>query len=73
MFTSRTMYSVIVFIMSMILIFITKPKLAFDKNGTLKKFGINDKSSTVYSVGVLSVVLAVLIFYLFCIIDLIFE
>jgi len=57
----------------MILIFITKPKLAFDKNGTLKKFGINDKSSTVYSVGVLSVVLAVLIFYLFCIIDLIFE
>lgn len=73
MFTSRTMYSVIVFIMSMILIFITKPKLAFDKNGNLKKFGINDKSSTVYSVGVLSVVLAVLIFYLFCIIDLIFE
>lgn len=73
MFTSRILYSIIVFIMSMILIFITKPKLAFDKNGKLKKFGINDKSSTVYSVGVLSVVLAILIFYLFCIIDLVFE
>lgn len=73
LFKSRVSYSIIVFIMSMILIFITKPKLAFEKDGTLKSFGIAKKSDTVYSVGVLSITLAIIIFYFFCMIDLIFD
>ncbi len=73
LFNSRVSYSIIVFIMSMILLFITKPKLAFEKDGSLKFFGISQKKDTIYSVGVLSVVLSLMIFYFFCMIDLIFD
>lgn len=73
LFNSRVSYSIIVFIMSMILLFITKPKLAFENDGSLKSFGISQKKDTVYSVGVISVLLSLMIFYFFCMIDLIFD
>jgi hypothetical protein len=73
LFNSRVSYSIIVFIMSMILLFITRPKLAFENDGSLKSFGIFQKKDTVYSVGVISVLLSLMIFYFFCMIDLIFD
>lgn len=73
MFTSRISYSVVVYVMSMILLFISKPDLAFESNGELRTFGVSEKKDTIYSVGVLAVTMAIVIYYLFCMIDLLFE
>lgn len=70
---SRTTYSVMVFVLSMILLFITKPSIAFDKDGHLRKFGVYENGSTIYSVGVLTCCIAIITFYSFCMIDLIFD
>ena len=69
----RISYSVLVFVLSMILLFLTKPSIAFNNEGKLRKFGVNDKGSTIYSVGVLTTSLAIVTFYLFCVIDIIFD
>ncbi len=70
---SRISYSVLVFILSMILLFLMKPSIAFDNEGKLRKFGVNDRGSTIYSVGVLTSCLAIITFYLFCVIDIVFD
>lgn len=68
---SRIVYSVAFYVLLMILIFMSKPPVIFDKDGTLRPFGIGyDK--TMFSLGVFSVVVAVLSFYMFCIIDMVF-
>jgi hypothetical protein len=56
----------------MTLIFLKKPTLLFDEQGEIKSFGIK-KEETIYSVGVLTVVLAIVSFYLFCVIDMVFK
>ena len=70
---SRISYSIVVFVMSMILIFITKPQIVFNADGRLKSFGVSEESDTIYSLGVFTVTLAIIVFYLFCMIDLIFD
>tara|TARA_B100000405_G_C16717315_1_gene421339 strand:+ start:2785 stop:2964 length:180 start_codon:yes stop_codon:yes gene_type:complete len=59
--------------MSMMLVFLTKPEIAFDRNGDLKHFGVSQKNDTIYSVGVMAVTLAIVVFYTFCMIDLVFD
>lgn len=73
MIQSRIAYSLVVYILIMILLFVSKPALSFDSDGRLKSFGVSDKNQTIYSVGVLSVCLAVFTFYAFVIIDLVFD
>ena len=69
---SRIIYSASFFILLMILIFISKPSIVFDKEGNIRPFGIGyDK--TMFSFGVFTVVMAVMSFYLFCIIDMMFN
>lgn len=69
---SRIVYSIIFYILLMVLITISKPSVMFEKNGSLKMFGVGyDK--TMFSFGVFSVVLAIMSFYVFCIIDLVFA
>ena len=46
--------------------------MLFEKNGEIKSFGLK-KGETMYSVGVLTVVFAILCFYLFCVIDMVFK
>jgi len=72
MLNSRVSYSIIVFILCMIILFIVKPKLAFDQDGNIRKFGVQSKTDTIYSIGVVSIVLSIIIFYMFCLIDLVF-
>lgn len=68
---SRIIYSVIFYVLLMILISIARPSVMFEKNGQLKSFGVGyDK--TMFSFGVFAVVLAIISFYIFCIIDLVF-
>ena len=49
-----------------------KPTMLISKNGEIKNFGLK-KNETMYSVGVLTIVLAIVCFYLFCVIDMIFK
>lgn len=70
---SRISYSILVFVLSMILLFLIKPRIAFNNEGQLRKFGVNDRGSTIYSVGVLTTSLAIVTFYLFCVIDIVFD
>lgn len=69
---SRVVYSVLFYILVMTLILIAKPSLMFDKKGEVKRFGIGD-DKTMFSVGVLTALLAIISFYIFCIIDIVFK
>ena len=69
---SRVIYSVLFFVLLMILVVLSKPSLVFDTNGAPKPFGIGE-DKTMFSLGVLSIVIAILSFYVFCLIDLIFK
>jgi hypothetical protein len=56
------------------LIFVAKPSLMFDSHtGQFKNFGIGETQKTLFSFGVLVVVVALLSFYVFAMIDLIFK
>jgi len=66
---SRIFYSVLLFVLIMLLIMINKPLLMFDKNGNIKSFGIED-NQTMYSLGVFTVVMSILSLYIFSLIDL---
>lgn len=68
---TRILYSIFVYLLIMLLIFVKKPKLMYDNN-EIKKFGTG-KNETIYSLGVVSLVIAVIVFYIFCLIDMIFK
>jgi len=68
---SRILYSIIFFTLLMLLVVVIRPKIMFDNNLQMKSFGIN-KNETIYSFGLFTVVSAILSFYLFCLIDMIF-
>lgn len=70
--SSRIFYAIFLYVLLMTLIFLKKPTLLFDEQGEIKSFGLK-KEETVYSVGVLTVVLAIVSFYLFCVIDMVFK
>ena len=69
---SRIFYSIFLYTLLITLIFIKKPLLLFHPNGEMKQFGLKTNES-IYTIGVLSVVLAIVSFYIFCIIDIIFR
>jgi hypothetical protein len=70
---TRVIYAVLFYVLLIILIVLSKPSMIFDpKDGHLKPFGIGyDK--TLFSLGVFTVVLAIISFYIFCLIDLVFA
>ena len=61
------------YILIVTLIFIAKPSLVFDKQQQLKHFGIGGTQKTLFSFGVLVIIVALVSFYLFALIDLIFA
>jgi len=69
---TRIIYSILFYILLIILIILAKPSLMFDDNGLIKQFGIGE-NKTMFSLGVFTVVLSVISFYIFCIIDIIFA
>lgn len=68
----RIVYSVIFFMLLMTLAYVAKPTLMFEKDDSIRKFGLN-KKETIFSLGVFTTVSAILSFYSFCMIDLIFN
>ena len=67
----RTIYSALFYLLVVGLIFVSKPPLMFDGDGQFKNFGIGTQK-TLFSFGVLTVVIALLAYYVFAMIDLIF-
>lgn len=68
----RVIYSVIFFVLSMILIIVSKPSALFDpETGAPRPFGFAPKDSTLFSLGVVMVSAAITSLYLFAFIDLI--
>ena len=57
--------------MSMLIIIISKPTPVFDDQGKLNAFGLGS-DKTLFSLGVITVTIAVVSFYVFTIIDLVF-
>ncbi len=70
---SRITYSITLYVLIMVLLFTIKPKFIFKEDGSIKGYGVNDKDKTIYSLGVISISAAIVAFYLFCIIDVVFK
>lgn len=68
---TRIIYSILFYVLLLILIVISKPSVIFNKDGSIKHFGIGD-NKTMFSLGVFTIVLAIISFYIFCLIDMIF-
>ena len=69
---TRLLYSIVFFILLITLVHMSKLSIIFDKDGKIRPFGIGDEK-TMFSFGVFTVVLAILSFYFFCVIDVIFK
>ena len=70
--SSRIIYSIILYVLIMSLIYVVKPKAIFNDDDSIKSYGIK-QNQTIYSLGVVSIILSIVSFYFFCIIDLIFN
>lgn len=71
-FNTRLIYAVVFFVLLCLLLYTSKPPVIFDHNGELRPFGVGTQK-TMFSFGVFTVVLAIISFYFFCIIDIIFK
>lgn len=70
---TRIIYSILFYVLFMILIILAKPGIMFNKNGEIKGFGVLDNEKTLFSFGVFTVIIAIISFYIFVMIDLIFS
>jgi hypothetical protein len=71
MYPPRVVYSVLFYILLMTLVIVSKPRMLFDPNGSVRVFGVG-KKHTVFPLGVVAVVAAVLSMYTFSLIDLVY-
>lgn len=69
---TRIIYSILFYVLLIVLIILAKPSIIFEMDGSIKTFGIGEEK-TMFSMGVLTVILAILSFYVFCMIDMIFS
>ena len=70
---SRISYSITLYVLIMILVFTMKPKFIFNDDGSIKSYGVNNDEKTIYSLGVISISAAIVAFYFFCIVDIVFK
>jgi len=55
-----TLVSTILFIILFIIIQITKPNFLYNKDGSLREFGIGYKNKTIFPIWLLSIILGIL-------------
>lgn len=70
---TRIIYSILFYILFIILIVLAQPSIMFEKNGEIKGFGVGDEKRTIFSFGVFTIVIAIISFYIFALIDVIFK
>jgi hypothetical protein len=68
----RLLYSITFYLLLMTVVIMAKPNMLFDQDGKIRGYGVS-RGETVFSFGVVSIVLAILCFYLFAIIDFLFA
>lgn len=68
----RIVYAVLFYVLLIMLLVLAKPKMMFEPDGSIKRFGVGE-DKTLFSVGVFSVVLALVSYYIFCLVDMIFA
>lgn len=73
MISQRLSYTIIFFILVIVLIIVSKPRFLFDEKGDLISFGTGENNTTIMPLGIVVVLLAFASFYMFAIIDIIFE
>jgi hypothetical protein len=69
---SRIVYAILFYVLLIILLVLAKPSVMFERDGSIKQFGVGDEK-TMFSVGVFSVVLAIVSYYIFCLVDMVFQ
>lgn len=69
---TRIIYSVLFYVLLIVLIVLAKPQIMFDRDGKMKEFGVGEEKS-VFSFGLCSMVLAIISFFIFCLVDVIFK
>lgn len=67
---TRVIYSLLFYVLIMLLFAMIKPSVAYRADGTARAFGVG-VDETLFSVGVFAMVLAISSFYMFCIIDIV--
>lgn len=72
MLNQRIIYASLFYLLLIILVLVTKPPMVFDEHGNVRPFGVG-ANKTIFSLGVLTVSLSIISFYIFCLIDLIFA
>lgn len=72
-YTARVIYSILFFVLASVLLVLAKPRFLFDlETGEPKPFGLGP-GRTLFSMGVIVLVLAVLVFYTFGLIDMVYA
>lgn len=72
---ARVVYSTLFFVLTMALILVARPRTLFKPDGSAKEFGTggHDQGRTVFPLGVVVVLVAVLSLYTFAMIDLVYH
>ena len=70
--SSRVIYSVLFFVLLVMLLIVTKPSFAFAPDGSVKPFGVGE-GKTVFSLGTMVGCMAIICFYVFCLIDIVLK
>lgn len=68
----RISVSIIVYLLLMFIIFYMKPSYLYKSDGKIKEFGL-DSNKTITSLGVISTCVAIFCFYIFLVIDLMYN
>ena len=71
MIQSRVVYSALSLLLIMFILSMLRPSVMFKRDGTLKEFGFGE-DKTLYSLSTFSLVIAILLFYFFSVMDIIF-
>ena len=70
---SRLVYSILFFVLAMLILVVSRPSPLFDPSGQVRQFGLGGGDKTLCSLGVATVTIAVTSFYVFALIDMIFD
>lgn len=69
MFVPRVAYSILFYVMAMAIVLVSKPTLMFDATtSNVRPFGLGP-GRTLFSLGAVTVALAIMSFYIFALID----
>ena len=72
-FNHRTLYSILFYVLVIVLIIVAKPSFLFDENNQIKQFGVGSENKTIISMGTIVFFLAIVSYYIFLTIDIVFN